>query len=96
MLKWGPHTKWILAFLGSIAGTGVLLAVVSHGYHIGAIDPNAWLYWKSNAITGFTYNPGYLFLTIQTILLGVITVYAVKIHRLWKKGWDIKLWDDRK
>ncbi len=60
------------------------------------IDPYAWLYWKTNFVVGMTTNPGYLFLTLHTILFVVAIVYVVKIYRLLKKGWDIRLWDNRK
>ncbi len=96
MLRWRPHTKYLLAILTAMFGGIALTGAVIYGCDIGAINPYAWLYWKHNFIVGMTENPGYLFLIVQTVLLGVITVYAVKIHRLWKKGWDIKLWDERR
>ncbi len=82
MLKWG-----LTIMIGATALTGAIL----YGYDVGAIDPYAWLYWKAHAVEGFTENPGYVFLTIHTVCLVVIAVYAVKTYRLLHAGWDIQL-----
>jgi len=96
MLTWRPHTKYLLAILTTMFGATVLAGAVVYGYDIGTINPYAWLYWKHNFIVGMTENPGYLFLTLHTILFAVATVYVVRIYRLLKRGWDIRLWENRK
>ncbi len=96
MLKWRPHSKYLLAILTAMFGGVALTGAIVYGYDTGAIHPYAWLYWKHNVIKGFTENPGYLFLTLHTILFGIATVYVVKIYRLLKKGWDIRLWHSRR
>lgn len=81
LLNWGPHTKWLLAFLSTIAGICVVTISWEQGVACGAVDPYAWLMFKNNAITGFTQNPGYWFLTIHTALLTVIAAWFVKNWR---------------
>lgn len=86
LLNWGPHSKWMLAGLSSLAGAALVCILWEAGTKSGAIDPYAWLYWKANAVKGFTQNPGYVFLTLHTIFFGVATMYVVKIYGLLKKG----------
>ncbi len=81
LLNWGPHTKWLLAFLSTIGSICVIVIAWDQGVASGAVDPYAWLMFKNNAITGFTQNPGYWFLTIHTALLSVIAAWFVKNWR---------------
>ena len=81
LLDWGPHSKWLLAFLGTIGTICIIVISWEQGVKAGIVDPYAWLYFKNNAVKGFTENPGYWFLTIHTILLGIIAAWFVKNWR---------------
>ncbi len=82
MLQWRPHTKYLLAILTAMFGGIALTGAIVYGYDTGAIHPYAWLFWKHNAIKGFTENPGYAFLTVHTICFMIIAAWCI---RNWRK-----------